>query len=202
MVLPTSCDQMRRGAEWLGDPARVFLFDLPSKPCGALLKSERARLKRWARGLPASAGRVPREVCAEEPPRVSFTFSIGIIGGHFCGDVAGVRRFFEARGVGIDLWGCEGGEHVGDIFQRPNGAFHESLARVVRERGLAGLVVVRTTWCDVWRAVFARVRETAPVPVTEWVLDGLCEGQPFPDARSETRLEAFCETVARRRHER
>ena len=195
IVLATTCDQMRRGAEWLGDNARVFLFDVPSAPCDALLNLERARLERWIRAL-KSSGKVAHHVpwCRFGEDAEPHPFSIGIIGGHFCGDVENVRRFFAQRAVRIGLWGCEGGECVGDISERPNNAFYERLNRLVQERNLDGLIVVRTTWCDLWRAAFARVQETLAVPVTEWVFDG----PPFPDARSVTRLEAFCELLATR----
>jgi len=196
MVLATSCDQMRRAAEWLDDPRRVFLFDLPSAPCDALLNLEKARLARWAKQVAQASRPAP-----EAPPAQAGTpvrpdaQNIGVIGGHFCGDAACIHLFFGMRGIGIRLWGCEGGEWIGDISQRPNDAFHKRLKCAVQERTLDGLVVVRTTWCDLWRAAFAQIRETSAVPVVEWVLDGQHAGQPFPDERSTTRLEAFCELV-------
>ena len=201
VVLATTCDQMRRGAEWLDDASRVFLFDVPSVPCDALLRTERARLERWARGL-APRGVARDEVgggAVEEVPPCAGGASVGVVGGHFCGDAAGVRRFFAQRAVRIDLWGCEGGEGVGDISQRPNTLFYARLDRVIRERSLDGLVVVRTTWCDLWRAAFARIQETVAVPVVEWVFDGSCAGQPALDARSVARLEAFCEVLNARK---
>jgi len=207
IVLATSCDQMRRGAEWLGNPQRVFLFDVPSAPCDALLALERVRLERWlaegccvvnltAASRREKSGGLPPHSILQTP--TSRPLSIGIIGGHFCGDPASVHHLFERQGVGIRLWGCEGGENLGDICQRPNDAFYTTLNNIIRERNLAGLVVVRTTWCDSWRAAFVRIQETAPVPVTEWVSDGQHAWQPFPDARSATRLEAFCELLAAR----
>jgi len=204
IVLATSCDQMRRGAEWLDDAQRVFLFDVPSAPCDALLRLERARLERWVLALPsqkAAQAFLPAHQTPATQTGMSAPLCIGILGGHFCGNAASVRDFFAQRAIHVGLWGCEGGERLGDICQRPNDDFHERLARAVRERNLAGLVVTHTTWCDVWRAAYTRIQETAAVPVTEWVFDGLCDGQPFPDARSVTRLEAFCELLATRKQE-
>ena len=203
IVLTTSCDQMRRGAEGLNDPRRVFLFDMPSSPCPELLSIEKARLERWAEALRACL-EYPTTSNAGQGPTFNgkdAVATIAILGGHFCGDIARVDRFFGQRGIGIRLWGCEGGENVGDICQRPNDTFHTRLAQLIRERALDGLVVVRTTWCDLWRAAFARIQETVSVPVTEWVFDGSCEGQPFPDARSVARLEAFCELLTARKQE-
>ena len=201
IVLATSCDQMRRGAEWLGDTQRIFLFDVPSAPCDALLRLERARLERWVLALPSQ--KVAQTfLSAYQTPHVQTGMSappcIGIIGGHFCGGVERVRDFFAQRAIRISLWGCEGGEFVGDICQRPNDVFYTNLNRLVCERKLDGLVIVRTTWCDIWRAAFVRIQETAAVPVTEWVFDGQNAEQTFPDERSATRLEAFCELLVAR----
>ena len=201
IVLATSCDQMRRGAEWLGDTQRIFLFDVPSAPCEALLRLERSRLERWVLALPSQKV-VQAFLPAHQTPHVQTGMSAppctGIIGGHFCGNVERVHCFFARHGIRVDLWGCEGGEPVGDICQRPNDAFYANLNRIIHERKLDGLIVVRTTWCDIWRAAFVRLQETLAVPVTEWVFDGQCAEQPFPDARSATRLEAFCELLVAR----
>jgi len=127
--------------------------------------------------------------------------ALGVIGGHFCGDRQQVEQFFAQRGVSLSLWGCEGGESVGDVAQRPNDAFYEHLKTVVTQRHLAGLIVVRTTWCDLWRLACVRLHEVLNVPVLEWVMDGQNHGQPFPDSSSRTRLEAFCELLQAERQE-
>jgi benzoyl-CoA reductase/2-hydroxyglutaryl-CoA dehydratase subunit BcrC/BadD/HgdB len=90
---------------------------------------------------------------------------------------------------------------VGDVFQRPNDAFYEQVHAKISERHLDGLIVVRTTWCDVWRLACVRLHEVVKVPVLEWVMDGQCLGQSFPDGSSTTRLEAFCELVRARSEE-
>ena len=210
IVLTTSCDQMRRGAEWLNDARRVFLFDTHT----AVLEVEKARLVRWVMALQKTLVLENRRVdrLSQQDTNVESNasclhlsnlcnlrlhgkISVGILGGHFCGDVTRVREFFAQRGIGIRLWGCEGGEYVGDICQRPNDLFYTQLAQLIHARDLNGLVVVRTTWCDLWRAAFARIQEVSAVPVIEWVTDGQPAGQPFPDARSGTRLEALCEVL-------
>jgi benzoyl-CoA reductase/2-hydroxyglutaryl-CoA dehydratase subunit BcrC/BadD/HgdB len=90
---------------------------------------------------------------------------------------------------------------VGDVAQRPNDIYFENLKKLIAQRDLAGLVVVRTTWCDLWRLACVRLREVLDVPVLEWVMDGQSHGQPFPDGASRTRLEAFCELLQAQRQE-
>ena len=213
MVLVTSCDQMRRAAEWLNDDTRVFLFNYPSTlHQERLLEAEKARLLKWSAQLPQMSNGLKRygekvidarteghqDARREEEKE---TLSIGVIGGHFCGDQQSVVRFFEKRGVQISLWGCERGEWVGDVFQRPNTLFYDQVQAVIAERHLDGILVVRTTWCDVWRLASVRLHEVVKVPVLEWVMDSQCLGQSFPDGSSTTRLEAFCELLRARRQE-
>jgi hypothetical protein len=213
LVLTTSCDQLRRAAEWLNADDRVFLFNFPST-ChqNRLLEAEKARLKKWVAQLPQASNRSKRcnavaidaRTEGQQEARIGDekeTLSIGVIGGHFCGDQQSVVRFFEKRGIRISLWGCEGGEWVGDVFQRPNMAFYEQVHARIAERHLDGLIVVRTTWCDVWRLACVRLHEVVKVPVLEWVMDGQCQGQSFPDGASTTRLEAFCELLRTRSEE-
>ena len=240
LVLTTSCDQMRRAAEWLSDDACVFLFNFPSTlHQERLLEAEKGRLVKWLKGLHERLGekndcttqlgsghdRAWPSTLNPEPftctaggcastsdARTSGyqdasikdgkeTLSIGVLGGHFCGDQQRVVWFFEERGIRISVWGCEGGERVGDVFQRPNTLFYDQAQAVIAERHLDGILVVRTTWCDVWRLAAVRLHEVVTVPVLEWVLDSQCQGQSFPDGSSTTRLEAFCELLRARRQE-
>jgi len=213
MVLVTSCDQMRRAAEWLNDDTRVFLFNLPSTlHQERLLEAEKVRLVKWVAQLPQTCSNVKRGREAGGGARTEGqqdarrednreTLSIGVIGGHFCGDQQRVVQFFEKRGIRISLWGCESGEWVGDVFQRPNTLFYEQVQSVIAERHLDGILVVRTTWCDVWRLASVRLHEVVKVPVLEWVMDSQSHGQSFPDGSSTTRLEAFCELLRARRQE-
>jgi hypothetical protein len=225
VVLTTTCDQMRRAAEWLDADDRVFLFNYPStlhQEC--LIDAEKARLKMWlaqlaarekverfdartqgsafANAASASANRTTAD--RQQDIRQSADhgrIALGVIGGHFCGERQAVENFFAQRGVQLALWGCEGGESVGDVAQRPNDAFYEHLKTLVTQRHLEGLIVVRTTWCDLWRLASVRLHEVLQVPVLEWVMDGQNHGQPFPDGASRTRLEAFCELLQAQRQE-
>jgi len=212
MVLPTSCDQMRRGAEWLADAQRVFLFNVPSTlHQDRLLDSERTRLDRWLRELaPRSPASNPDRMPIPDPSYIHPPsaerdpapppIAIGLLGGHLCIPRQTVMEFFAKKGMDIRLWGCEGGEYVGDIFQRPNTAFHVNVRHLVRVRSLQGLIVVRTTGCDLWRLTFPRLMEVCDLPMLEWVVEGYPAGQPFPDARTATRFEAFRELLSARRN--
>ena len=227
MVLTTSCDQMRRAAEWLNDDIRVFLFNFPSTlHQERLLKAEKARFLKWLQALHERPGE--KNACATPPrsghepptPRLwrpglawSSTlnpepcplnpnpFRVGVLGGHFCGDQQSVVQFFEERGIQVAFWGCESGEWVGDVFQRPNTRFYDQVQSLIAERHVDGVLIVRTTWCDVWRLAAVRLHEVVKVPVLEWVMVGQCPGQSFPDGSSTTRLEAFCELLRARRQE-
>lgn len=213
MVLTTSCDQMRRAAEWLNDDARVFLFNLPSTfHQERLFEAEKVRLLKWVAQLPQVSDRskqygeevIDARTEGQQDARREDnkeTLSIGVLGGHFCGDQQSVVRFFEKQGIRISLWGCESGERVGDVFQRPNATFYDQVQTLINKRHIEGLIVARTTWCDVWRLASVRLHEVVNVPVLEWVMDSQCHGQPFPDGASTTRLEAFCELLRARRQE-
>lgn len=215
MVLTTCCDQMRRAAEWLSDDTRVFLFNFPStRSQERLLEAEKTRLLKWVAQLPQVSDRSKRRgesaidatTEGHKDTRLKRedekeTLSIGVLGGHFCGDRQRVEAFFEKRGIHLPLWGCENGERVGDLFQRPNACFYDQVQSVIHSRHIDGLIVARTTWCDVWRLACVRLHEVVSVPVMEWVMDSQCQGQPFPDGASTTRLEAFCELLRARRQE-
>jgi hypothetical protein len=213
LVLTTTCDQMRRAAEWLDADERVFLFNYPSTHHQErLIEAEKARLLRWVSQLALRSNSqhesdtrvLAARTQGQQDTRLEknrVDLSIGIIGGHFCGDRQEVEHFFAERGVEVALWGCEGGESVGDVAQRPNDAFYEHIHACVTQRRLGGIIVVRTTWCDLWRLASVRLHEVLEVPVLEWVMDGQSHGQPFPDGASRTRLEAFCELVCARRQE-
>jgi len=221
VVLTTACDQMRRAAEWLDAESRVFLFNYPSTlHQERLLEAEKMRLNRWvaqlasrekaeqsdARTQKSAFASTSAKATADRQQDVSVVHSgegraIGVVGSHFCGDRQAVEHFFYQHGIRLALWGCEGGESVGDVAQRPNDAFYAHLKALVTQRHLEGLIVVRTTWCDLWRLAGVRLHEVLDVPVLEWVMDGQSHGQPFPDGASRTRLEAFCELLQAHRQE-
>lgn len=202
IVLSTCCDQQRRAAEWLANAEQVFLVNVPSTANAERLRAyEKVRLARW---LDALCLRMPLDAdveemslpCEEQPltgPR------IGVVGGHFLGSIPQTAAFFKAKGLSLAWWGCEGGQCLGNVYARPNHAFYQTVQAFVQGEQLSGLVVVHTTWCDVWRLAAARLREVLAVPVTTWVVD---DAAPLVlQAQACTRLEAFCEQVLQRAQE-
>lgn len=196
LVLSTCCDQMRRAAEWLDDPSRVFLMNLPTtRTADALLAYEQERLSRWLDSLGARPSRAT--IVPEVPPPVLDGVCalprIGVVGGHFLGSSTQADAFFRAHGLACVAWGCEGGHCIGNVYARPNEAFYQAVQQRVQEAGLSGLVVVHTTWCDLWRLAAVRLRDVLPIPVTTWIVD---DATPLVlHAQACTRLEAFCELV-------
>ena len=178
LVLSTCCDQMRRVAEWLDADERVFLFNVPSTyHQERLLEAEKVRLMRWIRALPQTKNRSKYSDTSaisartqggrDERPGGADSLAIGVLGGHFCGDRERVETFFAHRGVRVALWACEGGEVIGNLFQRPNAVFFDQVHSTVAKRHLDGLVVVRTTWCDIWRLAYVRLHEVLQVPILD-----------------------------------
>ena len=202
IVLATCCDQQRRAAEWLANPERVFLVNVPSTTHTEQLRAyEAARLARWLDALclraPLNAALtempLPRSIQHPAGPK------IGVVGGHFPGSIAQADAFFQKKGLALAWWGCEGGHGVGNVYARPNHQFYHAVQEFVRSHQLSGLVVVHTTWCDVWRLAAVRLREVLDIPVTTWIAD---DAAPLElHAQTCTRLEAFCELVVQRARE-
>ena len=202
IVLATCCDQQRRAAEWLANTERVFLVNVPSTANAEQLRAyEKARLARW---LDALCVRTPLDAAVEEMPlpRVephSAEPKIGVVGGHFLGSIPQTNAFFKAKGLSLVWWGCEGGQCLGNVYARPNDAFYQNVRDYVRLHQISGLVVVHTTWCDLWRLAAIRLREVLDVPVTTWIVD---DASPLMlHAQACTRLEAFCERILSRAQE-
>ncbi len=78
-----------------------------------------------------------------------------------------------------------------DVFQRPNDALHEWLARAVAASGARGLIHWSYPWCDLWRAEAAVMRERLGLPLLE------VGGDDGAGSRAGllTRLEAFVEML-------
>ncbi|OPZ16617.1 MAG: 2-hydroxyglutaryl-CoA dehydratase, D-component [candidate division BRC1 bacterium ADurb.BinA364] len=81
---------------------------------------------------------------------------------------------------------------IPDAFRRPNSQLYRWLRDRLAERGVRGILFHEYTWCDTWRAEFARMKEWASAPIHR--LEN--QGQPRPDPRLLFRLEAFLEMLA------
>ncbi len=83
---------------------------------------------------------------------------------------------------------------IPDVARRPNSEFYVWLRERIEAYRLRGLVVLRRSWCDLWHAEVARIRDWAPVPVFDLDLgSGLTAGA---EGRLTTRIEAFVGTLS------
>jgi benzoyl-CoA reductase/2-hydroxyglutaryl-CoA dehydratase subunit BcrC/BadD/HgdB len=79
---------------------------------------------------------------------------------------------------------------IPDIFQRPNHRFFAWLRKMVEQREIQGVILLRYPWCDPWHAEVARLRECCPVPF----LDLQLEGERIAE-NVGARLQAFLEML-------
>jgi benzoyl-CoA reductase/2-hydroxyglutaryl-CoA dehydratase subunit BcrC/BadD/HgdB len=81
---------------------------------------------------------------------------------------------------------------IWDVSQRPNQRFYEWLDRTLKLRTVAGLVVHRFVWCDLWHAEVEPLRERTGLAVLDLDADGhQAAGKP----RRATRIAAFVEML-------
>lgn len=78
-------------------------------------------------------------------------------------------------------------ETIPDAFRRPDTQLYEYLRRVIDERAVQGLVLVRCVWCDQWHAQCARLKACLGLPLVEIDLGD----QDHQLQRTRTRLETF-----------
>jgi benzoyl-CoA reductase/2-hydroxyglutaryl-CoA dehydratase subunit BcrC/BadD/HgdB len=81
---------------------------------------------------------------------------------------------------------------IPDVFQRPDERLYRWIRRVVKDRGIRGIVCVRHVWCDLWQAEIGRIAEYARVPVLDLDLDADVR---IDGGRNRTRVQAFLETL-------
>jgi benzoyl-CoA reductase/2-hydroxyglutaryl-CoA dehydratase subunit BcrC/BadD/HgdB len=81
---------------------------------------------------------------------------------------------------------------IWDVSQRPNHRFYEGLGRTLKARPVAGLVVHRFVWCDLWHAEIEPLRQRTGLPVLDLDEDG---HQAASRPRRATRIAAFVEML-------
>jgi len=79
-----------------------------------------------------------------------------------------------------------------DVSRRPNDPFYEWLGARLKERDVAGIILHRYLWCDLWHAEVERIRQRFGLPVLDLDLDG---EDLLTDARTHTRIAAFMEML-------
>jgi benzoyl-CoA reductase/2-hydroxyglutaryl-CoA dehydratase subunit BcrC/BadD/HgdB len=80
---------------------------------------------------------------------------------------------------------------IHDVFRRPNAGLYRYLRQHLEERGVRGILCVRSPWCDLWHAEARRIRDWQSRPVLE--IDVI--GDDSAAHSLTTRIEAFLETV-------
>ena len=75
--------------------------------------------------------------------------------------------------------------------RRPNTDLYEWLRSRLSERGIRGIIVRRCTWCDLWHAEVARLREWVAIPV----LDIDFDEEAGDKGRALGRIQAFMEML-------
>ena len=83
-------------------------------------------------------------------------------------------------------------ETMADVFQRPNTRLYDRLARLLKQRPVAGVIVRRYLWCDLWHAEVYRIKAWSPVPVLDIEISN--PGQT-DQHRLMTRIGAFMEMI-------
>jgi hypothetical protein len=79
---------------------------------------------------------------------------------------------------------------IPSIRYRPNTPFYQALQRELTEAPVRGVILIRHTWCDLWHAEVARLREWLDVPLLDLDTEG-----PTDRARMVGRLAAFLEML-------
>jgi len=144
---------------------------------------------------------------------------LGLVGSPLTWDALSMLDAIEAAGARLVFDGTENGEgglcapfdrdrldeapfaeliqayfnsilHIG---RRPNTDFFTWLQRQLTEERIAGLIVHRHPWCDLWHAELPRLRARSGLPVLDLETTGQEPGQQM---RQVTRIQAFMETLS------
>jgi benzoyl-CoA reductase/2-hydroxyglutaryl-CoA dehydratase subunit BcrC/BadD/HgdB len=75
---------------------------------------------------------------------------------------------------------------IPDAFRRPDERLHEYLRLEVKRRKIAGMLLVRFVWCDLWHAELNRMKEVLGIPIVEIEL-----GEESDHQRLATRIESL-----------
>ncbi len=189
------------------DKARRDLLE--ARPfCGA---------REWA--LASAAFQAAGEPRPEIPPRRKPTAGVplALLGGPLWGGHLELYDLVERAGGALVLDGTEWGErtfpaplrrrflredpllelagaYFGTLpapFRRPDSALFTWLSREIPERGIRGILLVRSLFCDFWQVEAARLSEWSSLPVVEVDL----AGERGSLERIESRVQALVEVL-------
>ena len=81
--------------------------------------------------------------------------------------------------------------HIPHPARRPNSGLYRYLRREFAGRGVAGVLLARRVWCDVWHGELGRLRQWAPCPVVGLELTDDTGGAVHADARIQSLIETL-----------
>jgi len=222
IVMTTCCDQMRRAYEVIALQANVpcFLLNLPSvwrtESALGLYQEELKRLGRFLEALGQcrySEKHLRSLLVNEEDASVqdSELIPLALVGSHGMAHDEGFKTLieqqggcvvsdgtepvvpqFKAKGPAFESMCAAYWEIMEDVFQRPNSRLYDRLARTLKQRPVAGVIVRRYLWCDLWHAEVYRIKAWSPVPVLDLEISN--PGQT-DQHRLVTRIGAFMEMI-------
>ncbi len=81
---------------------------------------------------------------------------------------------------------------IPDAFRRPDTMLYDYLERMLKERRIGGIILVRSLWCDLWHAQLQPLREATGLPVIEIDMGG----EDHDLQRTRNRIEALLDVVS------
>lgn len=220
-VFSSACDQMRRSFDLPAahNPDRTFLLNVPATTTEHALAYYKQELNRLAEFLCGVSGQSPdwtRAARCTEPQSASGSarIRIAVIGEATPHSILTALRSAAARFdasvldltentvvprtvTGLSLC-ADPFDHLAcayfelpAIWKRPNEYFYQNLARNAHDHRVSGVIVLRHSFCDLWRTAKPEITRQLALPVLELDLDG---GSTLSQW-ALSRLEAFMETV-------
>ncbi len=218
IVMTTCCDQMRRAFELVDQVTEVpcFLMNLPkvwqNETALARYQEELRRLGRFLDTLPENEHAETRSV--EQPDVMGpceDLIPLALVGSHGLQHDETLKALITQQGGCITLDTTEPTgpvqtpddtfeamsraywETLNDVSQRPNTRLYKRLDALMAETPVAGIIVRRYLWCDLWHAEVARIKAWSPVPVLDIEISSPTQ---MDQHRLITRIQAFMEMIA------
>jgi benzoyl-CoA reductase/2-hydroxyglutaryl-CoA dehydratase subunit BcrC/BadD/HgdB len=185
--------------------------------CRQALRDARGSIspKRYAKALASFHRDGTVEVGSGMARRASRGIPVALVGGPLMSHHFGMFDLIEEAGGYVALDGTRTGERtlpaafdrrqladepflslveaylgsIPDAFQRPNSPLYRWLERGISERGIRGLILCHYTWCDIWHAELARMKEWGKAAVLGLVLGADEEVEGHTASRIESFLE-------------
>ncbi len=217
IVMTTCCDQMRRAFELVDHVTKVpcFLMNLPkvwqNETAFAWYQEELRRLGRFLERLPENEHTETPGLEQPDPigPREAL-IPLALVGSHGLNEDETLKALIMQHGGCIRLDTTEPAmpvqspddsfeamsraywDAIIDVSQRPNTRLYERLDVLMAQTPVAGVIVRRYIWCDLWHAEVARIKAWSPVPVLDIEISRSTQKEQH---RLATRIQAFIEMI-------